>query len=304
MHRLQKKFSNLIFGVSKLKPARNCFITCAGKVDGVGAQAQAVLSTMLFARGLGIQYAHTPFSQIAHNDEGDERWEAKWEDFFHFGAGEILRDDVENTDIEVIHSEFLYRVYPRARTLWVVPHAHAYADAHAYLYKNLLEALRFKMQLRSVEMKSHRWQDRLTIALHLRRGDVSSDEPGRFTANAHALALLENVVELLKSEGLDFGVNLYSEGVLQDFEDFLSPHVRCYIGGSVFETLHNMIDADVLIMAKSSLSYTAGILSGNVSLYEKFWHTPLPNWIQVGEQGSFDEAMLVEEIRRLSEESG
>ena len=46
----------------------------------------------------------------------------------------------------------------------------------------------------------------------------------------------------------------------------------------VFEVLSCMIRAENLFMAKSSLSYVAGLLSMGTVHYEPFWHPKLKDW--------------------------
>ena len=60
--------------LTKLVSARhqslqNCYITRTGRVDGVGCQIQAVLSTLLFAHLNGLTYLHTPFREINQKNE-------------------------------------------------------------------------------------------------------------------------------------------------------------------------------------------------------------------------------------------
>jgi len=49
----------------------------------------------------------------------------------------------------------------------------------------------------------------------------------------------------------------------------------------VFYTLHHLINADVLVIAKSSFSYLAGIYNQKTVMYFPFYHSPLKNWINI-----------------------
>jgi hypothetical protein len=46
----------------------------------------------------------------------------------------------------------------------------------------------------------------------------------------------------------------------------------------VFDVFVQMITADNLFLAKSSLSYSAGILNSHRVFYEPMWHPPLKTW--------------------------
>ena len=44
---------------------------------------------------------------------------------------------------------------------------------------------------------------------------------------------------------------------------------------------HHLVNANVLVLAKSSFSYLAGLYNQNIVYYIDFWHTPMPNWINI-----------------------
>ena len=49
-------------------------------------------------------------------------------------------------------------------------------------------------------------------------------------------------------------------------------------------TFHAMVEADILIVAKSSFSYTAALLNKNKiikNLIENWWHKPLESWTKI-----------------------
>jgi hypothetical protein len=51
-------------------------------------------------------------------------------------------------------------------------------------------------------------------------------------------------------------------------------------GGDPLDALNSMIHADVLMMAKSSLSYVAGLLNKRgLVIHEPYWHAPVSGWI-------------------------
>ena len=54
--------------------------------------------------------------------------------------------------------------------------------------------------------------------------------------------------------------------------------VRMHLNGDVFESLDALINAEIFVMAKSSFSYTAALLSRGIVIYNQFWHASLQRW--------------------------
>ena len=141
----------------------------------------------------------------------------------------------------------------------------------------------------------------ISVAVHLRRGDVTPVHRPRFTANAAVLETTRRVTALLEKHGQEHAVSLHSEGVPGDFAEFGDSGVALFVNGDAIWTMRQLIEADVLIMSKSSFSYAAALISDGLKLYEPFWHSPLTGWITRNQKGRFDEhafeTLLAEMIR-------
>ena len=59
------------------------WIACAGKRDGLGAQFQALMSTILFADWMNLEYVHTPLRCVDHDPGGHSDWTADCEAFIN-----------------------------------------------------------------------------------------------------------------------------------------------------------------------------------------------------------------------------
>ncbi len=291
----------LAFLVQRCVPApRACHVTCDGKRDGIGAQAQAIISTMLYAHDMGIGYVHTPFSSIAHNVHGDPGWERRWEEFFALGEGETQVGESAVRSLEIIDAGRAERIRRRPSALFVVEHCHSYADLFAKGYANI--AVRLREKYRSSPKSAyqlHAEPGKLNIAVHIRRGDVSVMHPKRFTGTDRVAATLKRVRAALAGSGIRTAIHLYSQGSEQDFADLDEFGMVYHLDRCVFETMHNLVSCDVLIMSKSSFSYTAALLSEGVKLYEPFKHRPLADWLVLDGHGGFDAAAFAERVRRL-----
>ncbi len=275
-------------------------ITCAGKKDGAGAQALAVITTQAFAAATGVRYIHTPFSSIAHNDDNDPHWAARWERFFNLGEGApsdpggLERVELKRVmDIDIAATDAADRLY-------VVQHALGYTDANPDAIDAIRADLRDRYNGPDADDSSDVDPDVVNVAVHIRRGDVSNSGVNaiRYTDNERIKRALDNVLDAIKKMGETASVTIYSEGSMDDFADFVQPGVQFNLGGDAFLTYHRLVSADVLLMAKSAYSYSAAILSHGACVYEPYHRTPLADWIALDDTGDVHRVAFTLRLRR------
>ena len=80
-------------------------------------------------------------------------------------------------------------------------------------------------------------------------------------------------------------IHIFSEGEKKDFQDiveaFSNNNIIMHINENIQLTFHYLVMADVLVLAKSSFSYCAGLLNKNIkiaNLITSWWHKPLRSW--------------------------
>ncbi len=275
------------------------YITCAGRTDGGGAQIQAIFSTMLYAHCANVIYLHTPIRSVEHNTCGADDWATRWERTFSPGYDELPSHAFDLNAMRLIAAESMRfecaRRPPNEPTLLVASECHWYADAHADFYSLIQPSLRQKYA-RNTRPPQQRG-DRLTVAFHVRRGDVSERNPDRFTSNQAVTDQIDQLHRMLAS--YEHEIHVFSEGSEEDFGPIRDRAIM-HLNGDVFECLHGLIHADILVMAKSSFSYTAALLSRGIVIYNPFWHAPLQQWIPSNQGGYVPEAPFQRAIwRRL-----
>ncbi|BAS59556.1 hypothetical protein NIES2135_09160 [Leptolyngbya boryana NIES-2135] len=287
-NRLKEVTERLIYSAYRKS---NYFVTCTGKTDGAGAQIQAVLSTLLYAHEFGLQYVHTPFQELAHNDENDPNFAQQWEDFVNLGFDEpsVYQLDLTNFKTVSVRSNLdkIDLSVAEPKTLFVVTHCHQFADRYPHRYSKLLKRFQYKYQ-QSLHPKVTEFDPtQFNIALHVRRGDVNqTTNCERYTTNQTLKALIENISDLLAPFNVKTQFHLYSQGQIEDFPDL--DHIVFHLNEPAMKTFHHLVQADVLLMAKSSFSYSAALFSQGIKLYSPFWHRPLRDWITVQPDGEFD----------------
>lgn len=258
---------------------RDAYVTCTGRDDGGGAWIAAQISTLIFARLRGLRYAHTPVGPVAHAPEGSdpEAWAARWEDFFSLGEGETqVAELTERPRIAVAKP---HRSRFRSHALHVVSHCHKVTNHHPEAWAAIAPEIRRKYALSPKPQLTEVEPGKLTIAVHLRRGDVDPDGryAERFSPNARVLPCLREIQRILGPGRCAF--QLHSQGKREDFPEFADLGFAFHLDGDPFESFHHMTRADVLLAAKSTFSYLAGLIGTGTVVLDPFWHPALPDWL-------------------------
>ncbi len=249
---------------------RETYITNASKFDGGGSQVHQTLSVQAFCKAFGVPYAHTPFAAMAHTPDQVERWEKR----FDLGRG---LTHVSSLDCSVVR----LRDFLQAPWAWQKPCILSGLNIHPFINSN--PTTYDLVRDRAIALYGGREPAysgaALRVAVHVRRGDVESGN-WRFTRNAEIARRIVQLRRATSGCGVSTEVTVFSQGVPDDFPEFLDLDVELRLEGDPLEALNCMIHADILMMAKSSLSYVAGLLNRKgLVIYEPYWHAPLPGWI-------------------------
>jgi hypothetical protein len=263
-------------------------LTCCGKADGGGAQIQARMSVIAFCKAMDLDYVHTPIQYVEHGPEDAARWEA----LFRLGWGEPSIDTIAKPSLP-LHA---FLVAPHRWQQPVViqtPHLHPFTDAQPDIYGKITDKLRQKY----AGKPPIRTPSCLSIALHIRRGDVTLQaHPLRYTSNSKIRAAIGGVIRTIERSGNGCHLSIYSEGVEHDFCGILDCPFELHLNGDPLDALQNMISSDILVMSKSSFSYVAALMHPGPVIYEPFWHRPMSHWHIMGSEGQINEGRLLADI--------
>jgi len=256
-------------------------VTCRNRTDGAGAQAAATISALVLSRFARCRYLHSPFRSIAHAIGNLQDWAQRWEHFFNLGDGEatvppdaklvslaaVVRDPEGHAKPGTVIGEHLFGLPPGV----VAP---------------VKDALRSELRIKywrspKTAIPSHRGASDFTVAIHLRRGDVSENRnANRYVGDDHLLRQVARLQVALVPFGRPITLNLYSEGTAHDFRIFADAGCHLHIGGDPFDSFHNMVAADILLTAPgSAFSGTAGLLSRGIVLDHQIHSSRLSDWL-------------------------
>ena len=157
----------------------------------------------------------------------------------------------------------------------------------------------------------------LNIVLHIRRGEVNSrffshELSQRYTPTESFSEIVQDLLDMnlqkqnrytitvltdaptkksyASQEFLDInlwesqlGIGNDFEIELESFDDLKKKHPSTMVRNDLdsITSLCMMIEADVLVMSKSSFSFVAGVLNrSGLVVYQDFWHQPLSRWLR------------------------
>lgn len=275
-------------------------VTSAGKKDGAGAQGLARVSAMCFARAYGLRYVHSPFVTLAHAEMPLERWLSEWEGLLGLGDG---APDARDTPLPVVDLE-TYAMTPalwRTDRLLSVRHYHTFCALAPQYGEEVSRDLgaaysrRNGLGLRPAGAP-------VEIRLHVRRGDVRADDAEtshRFTTNASVLRMLEQVRAAVLATGRTCRVRLYSQGSREQFSEFEGvPELEFRLDVPALETFRELVEADVLLLARSDFSHLAGMYCRGVKICDPRHRAPPPSWVRMDmATGKLDEDALRARLR-------
>ena len=296
---MERVLSRAIFLKQRWQGADRCYVTCPGNQDGIGAMVQSRLSGMLYAHCQGLTYVYSPMTFVLFAPANETDWAGKWERFLGLGEGELTVREVAGklgeprrvnnpTQIRMIRDSF-----------WSVHHCHAYADLYPYKYPLVTE--RFAARYHAAPKDgcvNHYTPGVVNVAVHLRRGDVAH-RANLASREEYGVAIVKAIFDTLHAMGRQFVIRIFSDGSEAEFEALRRFGVEFHMQEDLFSTFHSLVNADVLVMAKSGFSYSAALLSRGLVIYEPTHHAPIPNWLTAGADGSLDRSRLARGLRAI-----
>jgi hypothetical protein len=149
-----------------------------------------------------------------------------------------------------------------------------------------------------------------------------------YTSTDRVLRITSEVKSILDSRGTPFTMRIYSQGNIEDFSELSPLGAEFFLDADAVWTMQELIEADVLIVAKGNFSYYAGVISDGIKIYEPHILDPadeirqLPNvgtpavplawswtifselddWLPCEPDGSFDRVSFERQLDLLSRE--
>ncbi len=218
--------------------------------DGFGAQYQNIIYTILYCELLGEEFIYSPFNAMQHNYTDDIDFLEKKERLIN------------------ITSEYKTGIAPYA------PYS-IYREVEKNLDK-CLNGESIKRIKKAFFVKKNSPYTEPSIAIHIRRrninDNVEQESENYYSDNCYFV----DAINRLRKHGFKF--HIFSQGEEKDFKDFISTDTILHLNESLESTFCGLVFADILVMSKSSLSYSAALISNGEIYYQPFWHPSSEKW--------------------------
>jgi hypothetical protein len=244
------------------------------------------MSAICLAEAFGLTYVHRPFTVIEHTEGGMRDWIRQWEDYFNLGCDARQLSQCFSPVVPLDELLMEPEKWPDTAIV-AAPHYLRFCNQDPQGWERALPRLRANFR----QNKQPQLADVFTIALHVRRGDVTPANKKvarNFTPNAAFIRTLETIKEAVSAKVSGMRIRLFSQGDPAIFADLARAGCELRLDDSAIATHRQLVEADVLVMSKSAFSYTAGVLNDGITLYDRHKYRPLSDWIAREPDGSFD----------------
>jgi hypothetical protein len=270
-------------------------VTCAlySSDEGAGFQAFSIMWTINFARACGLTYVHTPFDRIGHADRPMREWIDAWEAHFNLGMGEVATRG-DNRGI-VNFWDGIWDLLPLF-------------GVSIYDLTRAFDATIPEFRRKYYSNKSPRRNEVLIVGVHVRRGDITSSRPDRWTSTSLIAETIGKVRAVLDAHFTKYKICVFSEGDDADFAKLDAPGAEFFLDADPIWSMQEFIEADILIMSKSSFSYVSALISDGIKIYEPLeGYPPMSSWVmsdhderwlRYGPNGEFDCAAFERQLLR------
>ena len=126
--------------------------------------------------------------------------------------------------------------------------------------------------------------DRFTIAVHIRRGEVTPcrlENQGfeRYLSNLH----FQMVIDKYYQEGARV-IIFSNEESYEPWDDFRKKGYELELDGEITDAWKTFVTADLVILSRSSFSFIPAMVAKGKVIYTPYWHKPLRRWVHVDKE--------------------
>ncbi len=237
-----------------LRPnATQCEVTQKLQYDGFGSQFQNIISTAVFAHVTGRVFCMTPIHEMEHNYDHRKGFINEVNALMNMHTGtKRARDKAQ-----------------------VLGFKKDWLDEFLLSPENNTEAQEVLATLRRRFLKDKSRARRIPVAVHVRR--LNAHDTRETVSYDHTVCKVMRTVARNHSKST---FHIFSQGPSSEFKMYHNDsRIILRLNEPLNVTFTEMVLANVLISATSSLSYAAALISeGQVWAPEPFWHTYPSHW--------------------------
>jgi hypothetical protein len=239
------------------------YVTNCIRGDGFGAQYQNIIWAILYAELNGYNFYYTPFSSMEHNYDNDTEFLSKKESLINII---VNFPTVSELPCNVIVKELCGGV----------------KDVNFDIIENDLTKSSTLESFKKIKKAFHQnktpfFDSNITnVAVHIRKQNTEDNHTLGVCGDDYFLDMIDYIRNTYTGKTI---FHIYSQGEEKNFLHFKNEDVVLHLNETIESTFYSMVTAQILVMSKSSLSYTAAMLSDGIVYYLPFWHKPASNWL-------------------------
>jgi hypothetical protein len=237
-------------------------VTNCVRGDGFGAQYQNIIWAILYAEINNYDFYYTPFSSMEHNYDNDPNFLSKKENFIN----------IINTFPSVLQLPTETNIKQLCGGLDGVDFNIIENNLTGCF--NLPSFKKIKSALH-MNKKSVFKNNIINVAVHVRKQNSDDNHTLGVCGDEYFLEMIDYIRNTYDGNKI---FHIYSQGKENDFLHFKNDDILLHLNEPIELTFYSMVTAQILVMSKSSLGYTAGMLSDGIIYYLPFWHKPALNW--------------------------
>lgn len=270
-----------------------------GKTAGIGHQFTNFLVAYILSKKYNLKFVYQPF--VGEKDGTFDRKGASfhqitvpvklWNSFLNLDEGELTLKDLPERYSEIQlpllakgkttwdHPKFIsaMKISPEFDSLDVLFKVNDYSDGQFIdtdwdFYRNNDLKQKYNNSKQVKDFKCYFNKDEINVAIHLRRGDVTKEQPyRRWMDLQHYLKIMENINTIKFNKPLKY--HIYTFGIpKEDFEQIIkfkneySLNIELHDDEDVFSTFYHFTKADMFVSGQSAFSVLANYLTDAVKL--------------------------------------
>ena len=123
---------------------------------------------------------------------------------------------------------------------------------------------------------------KFTIAVHIRRGDVTpcvSQKGGynQYLPNSHYQALIDEYMTP-GARVVIFSQSKTTQHTKESFDEFRKKGYEIHLDGEITDVWRTIAVSDVVILSRSTFGFIPAVIAKGIIVYTPFWHESLPSW--------------------------
>ena len=253
--------------------------------DGFGVNFKYLIYSVMYAELNKCKFVYSPFIKLQHNYDNDPDYIVKKEEMINFmGNFELATDN----DVYILDNYTLLRFYyfninrcadslslKKIKNLFYINKTNPFNNLSINIAIHIRRTNKGDYFIKSDNDNNSRYDNSYDL-LDLKIKNKELQVHGLDVPDSLYITIINQFEDAFKYRNINF--HIFSQGDVEDFKFINNKNVILHINENLEDTFKQMVFADILVTAPSTLSYTAAMMSNNTVYYIDYCDKPLPSW--------------------------